>query len=355
MFDAAAQTVVSHPLLIFPLAAPTTGKATLIPTQFLHTIMQLRSATSSCRGVRPVVAAVTAAAAVHNSSRLRAQAASAAVPGTQQQLQQATMTNPPSSTTHTGVVFPEQYEEQLSAKVGQVRELFAAHKLPEIEVFRSATANFRMRAEFTIWHEVRSAAGLHMHLCNQLLPSADSLQHVLQRAGSPQEEDLYYVMFEKPEGNEAAAAAAAGSGSSELQTDATATAAASNADTDPDAGPGGSEAAEQPSSGAAAETLQSNGRPRGKSRNKKRGRSPGGNRKQAIRVRIDEFPVASQLICSLMPLLRQELLGSDTLREKLFQVNFHTTLSKQGMITLLYHKQVRHLFGADCCLQPHHH
>lgn len=53
-----------------------------------------------------------------------------------------------------------------------------------------------------------------------------------------------------------------------------------------------------------------------------------------------------------MPLLRQELLGSDTLREKLFQVNFHTTLSKQGMITLLYHKQVRHLAGVDCCLQP---
>ena len=152
-------------------------------------------------------------------------------------------------------------------------------------------------------------------------------------------------MFEKPEGAEAdAAAAAAGSGSSELQTDTTATAIAtapaSNADADPDAGPGSSEAAEQPSSGVAADAPQSNGRARGKSRNKKRGRSPGSSRKQAMRVRIDEFPVASQLICSLMPLLRQELLGSDTLREKLFQVNFHTTLSKQGMITLLYHKQV---------------
>lgn len=149
----------SH-LSFLQIAARTTSKATLIPTQFLHTIMQLRSATSSCRGVQPVVAAVTAAAI---QSRPRAQAASAAVPGSQQQRQQATMTNTSSSTTRTGAVFPEQYEEQLSAKVGQVRELFAAHKLPEIEVFRSATANFRMRAEFTIWHEVRSAAGLHMH------------------------------------------------------------------------------------------------------------------------------------------------------------------------------------------------
>ena len=146
----------------FPNCCLNIKQATPIPTKFLHTNMQLRSATSSCRGVRPVV---VAAAAVQRS-RPRAQAASAAVPGTQQQRQQATMTNTPPSTTRTGAVFPDQYQEQLSAKVGQVRELFAANKLPEIEVFRSATANFRMRAEFTIWHEVRSAAGLHMHPCH---------------------------------------------------------------------------------------------------------------------------------------------------------------------------------------------
>jgi tRNA/tmRNA/rRNA uracil-C5-methylase (TrmA/RlmC/RlmD family) len=277
------------------------------------------------------------------------------------------MANTPASTTRTGAVFPEQYEEQLSAKIGQVRELFAAHKLPsEIEVFRSATSNFRMRAEFTIWHEVRRCSSRAAHGPVQPAATAastpthqkltDSNLALLQRSGSSgQDEDLYYVMFEKPEGAEGDAAAAAGS-DNDPQTDTTATAAAaaaSNTDAEAaaDAGPGSSEAAEQPSSGAAAaaaaaEPPQSNGRARGKSRNKKRGRSPGSSRKQALRVRIDDFPVASQLICSLMPLLRQELLASDTLREKLFQVNFHTTLSKQGMITLLYHKQVRQLAGS---------
>jgi tRNA (uracil-5-)-methyltransferase len=61
-------------------------------------------------------------------------------------------------------VFPEQYEEQLAAKINQVKDLFAAHKLPaEIEVHRSSTEHFRMRTEFRMWHEV----GLSL-ICQQL-------------------------------------------------------------------------------------------------------------------------------------------------------------------------------------------
>lgn len=104
----------------------------------------------------------------------------------------------------------------------------------------------------------------------------------------------------------------------------------------------------QTSTAAAAEAgaAQTNGQAQGKKapkKSKKRKASAAskpGSRKKVTRVRIDEFPVASQLICSLMPLLRAELIGSEVLRDRLFQVAFHTTLSKQAMITLAYHKQV---------------
>jgi len=58
------------------------------------------------------------------------------------------MTKTPPTTAGTGAVFPEQYEVQLADKIAKVKDLFAAHKLPEIEVYRSSAANFRMRTEF---------------------------------------------------------------------------------------------------------------------------------------------------------------------------------------------------------------
>jgi hypothetical protein len=44
------------------------------------------------------------------------------------------------------------------------------------------------------------------------------------------------------------------------------------------------------------------------------------SRRRFNRVRIDEFPVASQLICELMALLRKELIAHPVLRDKVFQV-----------------------------------
>jgi hypothetical protein len=233
------------------------------------------------------------------------------------------MTKTPPSTAGTGAVYPEQYEEQLQDKISKVKDLFAGHKLPaEIEVHRSSTSHFRMRTEFRVWHEGQ---------------------------------DLCYVMFEQPDGSvqldgDAAAAAAADGSESDA-----AMAAAAGAGNGADAAAAGngadaaaaSDADAEAAPAAAAEppavSLQSNGQPKGKSnKKKKRGNSPssGGKRKRVTRVRIDDFPMASQLICSLMPLLRQELIGHDTLRERLFQVNFHTTLSNQVAVTLAYHKQV---------------
>jgi hypothetical protein len=55
-------------------------------------------------------------------------------------------TGPPEA--GTGQVFPQQYDQQLQAKLAHVRELFAGQQLPEVEVFRSSPEHFRMRTEF---------------------------------------------------------------------------------------------------------------------------------------------------------------------------------------------------------------
>ena len=55
-------------------------------------------------------------------------------------------------------------------------------------------------------------------------------------------------------------------------------------------------------------------------------------------IPVQQFPIASQRINELMPLLRAELLHSETLRHRLFQVEFLTTLSGDALITLVYHR-----------------
>ena len=60
-------------------------------------------------------------------------------------------------------------------------------------------------------------------------------------------------------------------------------------------------------------------------------------------LRIEEFPPASRRINALMHALRKELLAGHELRERLFQVEFLSTLSGEALITLIYH---RHLDAA---------
>jgi tRNA (uracil-5-)-methyltransferase len=54
--------------------------------------------------------------------------------------------------------------------------------------------------------------------------------------------------------------------------------------------------------------------------------------------RVTEFPIASQRIQIAMPALREALLGEPTLRRKLFQIEFLSTLSGELLITLIYHR-----------------
>ncbi|RXJ72672.1 tRNA (uridine(54)-C5)-methyltransferase TrmA [Veronia nyctiphanis] len=58
------------------------------------------------------------------------------------------------------------------------------------------------------------------------------------------------------------------------------------------------------------------------------------------KYRVDQFPQASRIINDLMPLLLELLKPVDTLRRKLFQVDFLSTLSGEVLVSLLYHRQL---------------
>ncbi|QIW15461.1 tRNA (uridine(54)-C5)-methyltransferase TrmA [Pasteurellaceae bacterium RH1A] len=56
------------------------------------------------------------------------------------------------------------------------------------------------------------------------------------------------------------------------------------------------------------------------------------------RYRVDEFPIASQLINRMMTVLLAEIKGNDLLTRRLFQVDYLSTLSGQIAVSMLYHK-----------------
>ena len=122
------------------------------------------------------------------------------------------------------------YEAQLAGKVARVRTQFRALGLPEeLDVFRSAKAHYRMRAEFRVWHEG---------------------------------DRCYYIMFK-----------------------------------------GGGRGAE--------------------------------------RVRVDNFTVGSKLMNEAMAAVLEEVHARAVLKAKLYQVNYHTALSGQCMVTMVYHKVLK--------------
>ncbi len=55
-------------------------------------------------------------------------------------------------------------------------------------------------------------------------------------------------------------------------------------------------------------------------------------------VSITDFPIAADSIRALMPALLDRLRGNDTLRRKLFQVEFLASLSGEMVVTLVYHR-----------------
>ncbi len=58
------------------------------------------------------------------------------------------------------------------------------------------------------------------------------------------------------------------------------------------------------------------------------------------KVRVDQFPVASRLINDVMPLLIEAIKLIRSLRHKLFQVDFLSTMSGEILVSMLYHRQL---------------
>lgn len=58
------------------------------------------------------------------------------------------------------------------------------------------------------------------------------------------------------------------------------------------------------------------------------------------KYRVEQFPAASRLINTAMPLLLQALRPNPLLRRKLFQIDFLSSLSGELVISLLYHRQL---------------
>ena len=56
------------------------------------------------------------------------------------------------------------------------------------------------------------------------------------------------------------------------------------------------------------------------------------------RYRVDQFPIASQLINRMMIVLLAEIKGNELLTQKLFQIDYLSTLSGQIAVSMLYHK-----------------
>ena len=64
-------------------------------------------------------------------------------------------------------------------------------------------------------------------------------------------------------------------------------------------------------------------------------------------VEVPSFPMGSEKINELMPKLLAEIEASETLRKKLFQVNFLTTVKGEAMISMLYHRRLNEEWEAE--------
>ncbi|PKF51410.1 tRNA (uridine(54)-C5)-methyltransferase TrmA [Enterovibrio nigricans] len=64
------------------------------------------------------------------------------------------------------------------------------------------------------------------------------------------------------------------------------------------------------------------------------------NQETKQKYRVDQFPQASRIINDLMPLLVDAIKPIESLRRKLFQVDFLSTLSGEVLVSMLYHRQL---------------
>lgn len=72
------------------------------------------------------------------------------------------------------------------------------------------------------------------------------------------------------------------------------------------------------------------------------------------RIRVDQFPIASELINQLMPALLDYIRERPTLRYRLFQVDFLSTTTNQAVVSLLYHRSLEEDWQQEAELLQEH-
>ncbi|MAG77353.1 MAG: tRNA (uridine(54)-C5)-methyltransferase TrmA [Colwelliaceae bacterium] len=137
-------------------------------------------------------------------------------------------------------IHPDNYQKQLVDKEEQIKALFEEFSLPTTEVFESNPLNYRLRAEFRVWHEG---------------------------------DDLNYIMF---------------------------------------------------------------------------------NSETKEKFTVTQFPAASEIINQAMPAITTFIKSNTVLRQKLFQVDFLSTLSGELLVSMLYHKQLDDEWQAQAKLLKEH-
>lgn len=64
-------------------------------------------------------------------------------------------------------------------------------------------------------------------------------------------------------------------------------------------------------------------------------------------VQVEEFSIGSLLMNALMVPLMEHIKDNQTMRKKLFQCNFHTTMHGEAMVTMVYHRKLDQTWQAE--------
>lgn len=64
-------------------------------------------------------------------------------------------------------------------------------------------------------------------------------------------------------------------------------------------------------------------------------------------VQVEEFSIGSMLMNALMVPLMEHIKDNQTMRKKLFQCNFHTTMHGEAMVTMVYHRKLDQTWQAE--------
>lgn len=225
-------------------------------------------------------------------------------------------------------VYPPQYETLLDNKVAKIKEAFSPLGIPEIEVFQSPKEHYRMRAEFVVFHEGDECYYVMFDTPKADQGDGEQAEEANETVGRAKDADEPASKRLKTEGNATAVTPAEGAEEAEGAKE-------------------GAEKAEETKGDQLVE-VGTLAHPTTKSERRKAKRiakhaakmKKGPQVERKVRVKITSLPRAAKQINDLMPKVLEGVHANKILKERLFQVNYITTLAGDTLITLLYHKKL---------------